>query len=79
LFHDLERALLDLLSEDGVDLLEAKAMLDIGCGSGRWIREFIKLGATPENLAGIDLLDWRVDDARRTCPARVRLKCGNDC
>jgi ubiquinone/menaquinone biosynthesis C-methylase UbiE len=76
-FQDLERALLGLLSENGVDSLEAKAILDIGCGSGRWIREFIKLGATPQNLAGIDLLDWRIDAARHTCPASVSLECGN--
>jgi ubiquinone/menaquinone biosynthesis C-methylase UbiE len=76
-FQELERALLRLLSEHGVDTLETKAILDIGCGSGHWIREFLKLGATPENMTGIDLLDWRIQAARRTCPAAVRLECGN--
>lgn len=76
-FQELERALLGLLSENGIDSLEEKFILDIGCGSGHWIREFLKLGATPENLTGIDLLDWRVDAARRTCPASVRLEHGS--
>lgn len=76
-FQELERALLGLLSEKGIDSFEEKAILDIGCGSGHWIREFLKLGAIPENLTGIDLLDWRVDAARRTCPANVRLERGN--
>ncbi|MGE0471016.1 MAG: class I SAM-dependent methyltransferase [Nitrospira sp.] len=76
-FQELERALLELLSDSGIDSLEDKAILDIGCGSGHWIREFVKLGATPENLAGIDLLDWRIDAARGTCPANVRLERGN--
>lgn len=73
----VERSLLELLRGNGVDSLEAKTILDIGCGSGHWIREFVKFGAIPENLAGIDLLDWRIDAARRICPARVRLDHGN--
>lgn len=76
-FQELERSLLGLLSDNGVESLEAKTILDIGCGSGHWIREFVKLGAMPENLTGIDLLDWRIDAARRTCPTGVRLECGN--
>jgi len=76
-FQELERALLGLLAEHGIDSLENKTILDIGCGSGHWIREFVKLGATPENLTGIDLLDWRIDAAKRTCPSGVRLESGS--
>ncbi len=76
-FQELERALLCLLREHGFDTLEAKAILDIGCGSGQWIREFLKIGAAPENMTGVDLLDWRIEAARRACPATVRLECGN--
>ncbi|CUS34175.1 class I SAM-dependent methyltransferase [Candidatus Nitrospira nitrificans] len=75
--QELERALLDLLKENGIDSLEEKGILDIGCGSGYWIREFLELGAMPENLAGIDLLDWRIDAARQACPAKVRFERGN--
>lgn len=73
----VERSLIALLRKNGVDSLEARTILDIGCGSGHWIREFVKLGAIPDNLTGIDLLDWRIDAARRTCPATVRLEHGN--
>ena len=76
-FQELERALLCLLRGHGIDTLEAKAILDIGCGTGQWIREFLKIGATPEKMTGIDLLDWRIEAARRNCPATVRLECGN--
>lgn len=76
-FQELERELLCLLRDHDIDTLEAKAILDIGCGSGQWIHEFLKLGATPEKMTGIDLLDWRIEVARRTCPATVRLECGN--
>jgi len=75
--QEVERALLILLSKSGIDSLEGKAILDIGCGSGSWIQEFLKLGAAPENLAGVDLLEWRIDAARRSCPAGIRLKCGS--
>lgn len=77
MMQEVERTLLTLLSKNGIDSLAGKTMLDIGCGTGSWIQEFLKLGATPENLAGIDLLDWRVDAARRICPASVRLECGS--
>lgn len=76
-FQELERALLRLLRESGIDTLEDKAILEIGCGSGHWIREFLKIGATPENMTGVDLLDWRIEAARRICPSAVRLECGN--
>lgn len=77
MLQELERALLSLLSEISINSLATKTILDIGCGSGYWIQEFLKLGAKPENLTGVDLLDWRVAAARRICPANVRLDCGN--
>ena len=77
MIQELERALLALLSNSGIDSLATKTILDIGCGSGYWIQEFLKLGAVPENLAGIDLLAWRVNEAKRISPAGVRLECGS--
>lgn len=77
MMQEVERALLVLLNKNGTNSLAGKAILDIGCGSGSWIHEFIKLGAAPENLAGVDLLDWRIDIAKRICPASVRLECGS--
>src|SRR5262249_42660722 len=46
-------------------------------GSGYWLREFIKWGARPENVIGIDLLPDRVVEARKLCPGAVRIQCGN--
>jgi len=77
MIQEVERALLILLSKSGTDSLAEKTILDIGCGSGSWIHEFLKLGAAPENLAGIDMLDWRIEAARRICPPSVRLECGS--
>lgn len=77
MIQEVERELLRLLSKSGIDSLSGKTILDIGCGSGSWIQEFIKLGAAPENLAGIDLLDWRIDAAKHICPVNVRLECSS--
>ncbi|MGH7853817.1 MAG: class I SAM-dependent methyltransferase [Candidatus Binatia bacterium] len=43
----------------------------------RWLREFIKWGARPENLAGVDLLADRIAQACRLGPPGVVLACGN--
>ena len=75
--QELERALLGLLSKRGVRSFKGKSILDIGCGGGHWIREFVKLGAPPETLVGIDLRDSPIEAARRTCPASVRLEQRN--
>ena len=52
LIQEAERALLALLIKNGVDSLASKTILDIGCGSGYLIRQFVKLGATPTGESG---------------------------
>ena len=47
----------------GLELLDKK-ILDVGCGSGGVLRDFIKYGALPENLYGIDLLEDRIERAK---------------
>lgn len=46
------------------DLSQVKA-LDVGCGSGGWIRTLLEWGARAENLCGVDLLQDRIDEAER--------------
>jgi len=77
MLQELERGILSLLKKSGIESLATTKILDIGCGSGYRIREFLKLGAVPENVTGIDLLDWRVNEARHLSPAGVRLECRN--
>jgi len=77
IMQELERGISELLMNSGIDSLATKAILDIGCGSGYWLRELLKFGARPEKLAGIDLLSWRVNDAKCLSPASVRLDCCN--
>jgi ubiquinone/menaquinone biosynthesis C-methylase UbiE len=75
--QEIERRLLDALKRHAMTPLTAKHILEIGCGNGHWLREFIKWGATPENLAGIDLLAERIAQACRLSPPGINLRRGN--
>ena len=57
--------------------LDRLTVLEIGCGTGNNLLELVALGFAPENLAGIDLLASRVDEARRRLPSSVQLVCGD--
>jgi ubiquinone/menaquinone biosynthesis C-methylase UbiE len=74
---ELERRSLALLKQYGIVPLSDKQILEIGCGTGDWLREFIKWGARPEHLTGIDLLSDRVAIARHLLPETVKIYCGN--
>jgi SAM-dependent methyltransferase len=76
-FHEVERAVLRLVARNTEGSLRGLKILDIGCGSGGWLREFIKWGAEPESLYGIDAIEDRVANARRLTPAGVTLICGS--
>jgi len=77
LMQERERAALRALLRHGYLPLAGKAVLDVGCGTGTWLRDFIRWGARPEDLTGIDVLPERLAEARRLCPAGVRLECGS--
>ena len=72
-----ERRLLCVLRRHGYAYLESKKILEVGCGTGQWLRDFIKWGAQPENVTGIDLLQDRVSRARRLCPPAVHIQCAS--
>jgi len=68
-------ATLELLQEAGFDPLAQVRILDVGCGDGRLLREFIQWGADPRLLSGIDLRLDAIQKARRLLPG-VELRCG---
>jgi SAM-dependent methyltransferase len=75
--QERERRLLGLLEQHDFAVLRTKKILEIGCGTGYWLRELIKWGAQPEQIEGIDLLPDRVAEAKRLCPDTVRVQCGS--
>ncbi len=77
MIQERERRLLALLARHGFAPLNTKKILEIGCGTGYWLREFLKWGARPENITGIDLLLDRVAKARELCPGAVNVQCGS--
>jgi SAM-dependent methyltransferase len=75
--QDRERQVLRLLARQGITDLGAMDLLEVGCGSGAWLRQLVRWGAAPERLAGVDLRPEAVNTARRLAPAGVRVECGN--
>jgi SAM-dependent methyltransferase len=77
MLQQLERRTLQALGHCGISSLAARKVLEIGCGDGHWLREFIKWGANPEDLTGVDLLPDRIATGRRLTVPGVTLVCGN--
>lgn len=77
LTQERERRILVSLKQLGFISLDTVNVLEIGCGTGFWLREFIKWGFRPERITGVDLLSDRVSIARHLCPEGVRIECGS--
>lgn len=74
--QERERKIIEIFKKNNFDDLSSKKILDIGCGTGGWLRNFIQWGAKPENLYGIDLLEKRIDFGRKINP-NINFICGN--
>jgi len=72
-----ERRVLALLRRQDCGKLESKTILEVGCGVGEWLLDFVKWGVRPENITGVDLLADRVSKARRLCAPGVHIKCAS--
>src|SRR5215472_11175534 len=75
-FQQIERAVLRETSRYFCGL-EGLKILDIGCGAGGWLREFIKWGADPRLMTGSDAIEERIAEARHLTTPEVRLICGD--
>ena len=75
--REREKRLLELLAERGYGWLAKNRILEIGCGTGHWLRQFVAWGARPENVSGIDVLAERIEEARHSCPAGMQLMVQN--
>lgn len=71
-----EKQILKILGKLNFNNLSEKKILDVGCGDGSVLRDFIKYGARPDNCFGIDLLPDRIEEAKRIS-INLDLRCGN--
>ncbi|MBN2569748.1 MAG: class I SAM-dependent methyltransferase [Deltaproteobacteria bacterium] len=75
--QEKERALIKWIKYSRLEPLGDKKLLEIGCGKGNNLLQMVRLGFMPENLVGNDLLDERVQEARRLLPSGVNLVAGD--
>jgi len=66
--HERSIAMLRLLDACGLRTLADLAILDVGCGDGNMLRQWLQWGANPEHLAGIDLRTDALERARTLNP-----------
>jgi len=63
-----QRAVLAALNKYGFSNLFNKRILEMGCGGGGVLTEFVFFGASPDNLFGVDLLFDRLKQANFVLP-----------
>jgi SAM-dependent methyltransferase len=75
--QEKERVLLRWILEYQVAPVSSKRLLEIGCGSGANLLEFLRLGFRPENMVGNDLLPERARAARDILPHTLQILDGS--
>lgn len=65
-----------LASTVGTDLGKIR-VVDVGCGSGGFLRQLIDWGATPAHLTGTEMQQERLDLARPRSAPEVKWHCGS--
>ena len=75
--QERQRVMLQLLRQHGILNLADLRMLEVGCGTGGNLLEFLRMGCAPEHMAGIELLPERYAQAHHVLPPAVRLYEGD--
>ncbi len=75
LIQERERTILRGMARTGIALSDCR-LLDVGCGRGREFASYLRWGAMPHNLFGVDLSEQRVRDAQALGIGQVVLASG---
>jgi SAM-dependent methyltransferase len=75
--QERQRALINLLSNHVNAELNQLKVLEIGCGGGGNLLELLRMGFSPENLRGNELLSERVALARKNLPIACEVSEGD--
>lgn len=77
--QEMERALLAWARHRGIAPLGDKTLLDVGCGGGAGLLEFLRVGFRADRLAGCELLPDRASEARSRLPLAASVHEGDAC
>jgi len=76
--HERQRAMLRLFARDlGWKDFSDLTLIEVGCGSGGNLLDFIRFGFLPRNLCGIELLPERAIAARHSLPTATIIHVGD--
>ncbi len=60
-----------------INNFSAMEVLDVGCGTGTWLRMLMEWGVPAHKLHGVDLLEDRISMARSISPPETGLRVSN--
>lgn len=63
-----QRDTLDLLARIGIQTLQGKCILEVGCGAGSVLLEYLSYGVQPNQAIGIDLMPQLISRAQQRLP-----------
>lgn len=71
--QEKERVFIKWLKKFDLSVIQNLRLLEIGCGSGENLIQFIKLGFSPSLLVGNELLPERVESAKKKLPGDLKI------
>lgn len=71
------KTIVGLLNAHAKSDFQALKLVDLGCGTGGNLLDFLRLGFRSENLVGLELLEGRAKAAKEQLPAATQIVVGD--